>query len=241
MPQKKLLKKFFLNFLKFFLFLFLVFLFFIFIKLFFNFFTIKKIEILNFEKENLLGLEEIKKQQIFFLDEQKIKNILLKKNPKIKDVKIKVKYPDLIIVDIVKDEEIAFLETDNGYFYLSENGKIIFKSKNKKSEFLPKINFYQKLNFNSYLPGEKIYFKEINDVLKILQKMNEINVKIISVDINGVGMLLFYLDDKKIFFSSEKNIDAQWFQFEQIFKQFKIEGRNYKEIDLRFDKPIIRF
>ncbi|MCX7955884.1 MAG: FtsQ-type POTRA domain-containing protein [Patescibacteria group bacterium] len=241
MHQKKSLKKFFYNFFKFFLFLFLSFLFFIFIKIFFNFFLIKNIKIINSEKKDLLGIEEIKKQQIFLLNEEEIKNILLRKNPDLKDVKIEKKYPNSIIINIFKDEEIAFLEADIGYFYLSENGKIIFKSKNKKNESLPRINFYQKLIFNNYLPGEKIYFKEILSSLKILKKMNEIDVKIISIDINGVDMILFNLENEKIFFGVEKDIDFQFFQFKKIFTYLKIEGKKYKEIDLRFDKPIIRF
>ena len=54
-------------------------------------------------------------------------------------------------------------------------------------------------------------------------------------------MLLFNVGEKKIIFSSEKEAGSQLFQLQQIVKQFKVEGRAFKEIDLRYDKPVVRF
>lgn len=241
MPVKQLLKKFFLNFLKFNFFLFLIFSFFVLITKVYDFLLIKNIVINTDKKENILGLDEVKKRNILFLNEDKIKKQLLIKNSEFKDILIKKKYPDTLIIDIVFDNPIAVLVSNNGYFYVNENGKVLNKIKNNNEKTLPFINFYQKLNFQNYYPGKIIEFKEIVLALRLLKKMNDLNIKVNSLDINGVGVILFNLEDKRVFFSTEKNIDTQWYQFERIFRQFKIEGKNYKEIDLRFDKPIVRF
>lgn len=241
MPLKQLLKKFFLNFLKIFLFLFFVFFFFILIKSSYNLFFLKEIKIVNEERNYVLGINEIKKMPLFFLDEDNIKNILLKKNPRIKDLKIEKKYPNILIIQIIKDNPIAILVVNNGYFYLNSQGKIVYKSNKINEEKIPLINFYQKLDFQNYYPGKKIEFKEIVLALELLKNMNDLNIKVNSLDITSLDVILFNLENKRVFFNTGKDINTQWYQFEKIFRQFKIEGKDYKEIDLRFDKPIVRF
>lgn len=234
----KSLKKFFLRFFKF---CFFIFCFFILIKITYNFLSLKEIKIINEEKKYILGIADIKKIPLFFIDENKLKNILLKKNSQIKDLKIEKKYPNILIIEVIKDEPLAVLDTGYGYFYLGSQGKIIYKSKNRYEKKMPLINFYQKLNFQNYHPGEIINFKEIIYSLQLLEKINDYHIKINSLDIDSLGMILFYLEDKKVFFSSSKDFFYQWSLFEKIYRQFKIEGKQYKEIDLRFDKPIVRF
>lgn len=244
MLLKRLLKKFFLKFIKFFLFLFFVVVFFIFLIFLFDFFTLKEIKVITInqeKKQNILGINEIKKQLIFFIDEKEIEKKILKKNPFIKEVKIIKKYPNILIIEIIEDKPIALLSTNGGYFYINNQGKIIYKTKNLNEEKLPLINFYQKFNFKDYYPGRKIDFKEINFSLFILEKMNEYKIKVNTLDIESVGVIVFYLEDKKIFFDVDKNFYSQWSIFEKIFREFKIKGIDYKEIDLRFDKPIVRF
>ncbi|GAB4219305.1 MAG: hypothetical protein Fur009_4810 [Candidatus Microgenomates bacterium] len=215
----------------------------IFIIIFFlinDFLKIKEIKLIDVDNKKIIGIEELKNNYLIFLNEDQIKSQLLKKNPEIKDIQFEKYYPNTLILRIFMDKPVAILPVDNGYFYLTYEGKIFSKSK-KINEKTTIINFYQKLISNNYYPGENIQLKEIILALKILKKMSDLNVNVNSLDINGIGVIVFNLKDKKIYFSSEKNIENQFYQFESIYRQFKIEGRNYREIDLQFDKPIVRF
>lgn len=204
-----------------------------------NYFQVKKIKIVG-SKINIFGLNEITGKNIIFISEEKIKEILKEKNPLINSLLIEKKYPDTLVLKITLYQPIGELIVNSGYFQLAEDGKIIAKSK-KENEKIAKINFYQKLNYQSYNQGEIISFKEILDGLYFLQSLIDMNIKADSLDINGINMIVFKLENKKIIFSSEKNKELQVFQVKEIIRRFKIEGKNYKEIDLRFDKPVIRF
>ena len=46
---------------------------------------------------------------------------------------------------------------------------------------------------------------------------------------------------KEIIFRNKKEKELQDYQLEFIIRQFKIEGKEFKKIDLRFDRPIISF
>ncbi|EKE03229.1 MAG: hypothetical protein ACD_20C00232G0001 [uncultured bacterium] len=54
-------------------------------------------------------------------------------------------------------------------------------------------------------------------------------------------MIRLNLGDSVVIFTAEKNINDQIDKLEKIIKQFKVEGNSFSLLDLRFDKPILRF
>lgn len=204
-----------------------------------DFFSIKNIKIINYKK-TILGLSDLKNKNLIFETQDIVEKKILSENPSIKSVSIKKLYPSTLILNIKINSPLAVLEVNNGYFYLDNDGKIISKSRNLDHK-LPIINFYEKLNFTNYTPGEVITFKDVQYSLFFLQTLNNLDIKVDNLDINGINMLVFNLKERKIIFSSEKDKRLQVYEFEQIFKEFKIQGKQFKEIDLRFDKPIVRF
>jgi hypothetical protein len=107
---------------------------------------------------------------------------------------------------------------------------------------IPVINYYQKLNNDSFQTGDWIDYEDIKQTLFFIDKLNQINLKTLIIDISGQDMLVFNLNgDKKIIFSIKKAKELQDYQLELIIRQFKIEGKEYKTIDLRFNKPVIGF
>ncbi len=204
-----------------------------------NYFKIKTIVVDNGQVD-VLGLDEIKNYNMLFSSEKEISNLIISKNPSVRSVVLEKKYPSTLIVKLSFYQPVMVLPVDTGFFFLAQDGRIIKKTRTNDSG-LPVINFYQKLNFQSYNPGDVVDFKEISEGLFFLKSLVDFDLKPVSLDINGINMLVFNLLDKKIIFDSEKDRSLQVYQLEQIVRQFKIEGKQYKEIDLRFDKPVVRF
>jgi len=204
-----------------------------------SYFQLKKIEVIG-EKKDIFGLKELTGKNLLFISETSINEILIKRNPSIKTISFEKKLPSTLVLRIVFDQPIGELIVGDGFFDLAENGKIVTKSK-KENAKLPKINFYQKFNYQSLSQGEIISLKEILDGLYFLKSLAEINLKVDSLDINGINMIVFNLGNRKIIFSSEKERKLQVFQVKEIIRRFKLEGKQYREIDLRFDKPVVRF
>ena len=210
--------------------------------IFFNrIFQIEEIKIIDEENNTkLAGLDFLHRQNILLLDKKKASVVINKRNPFLKTVNIVKQYPNKIVIFVKKDQPIAILKSDQGVLLLSDTGKIIFKKKDYNDD-LPLINFYQNIYYYQYQSGELIDLKEIQSVLNFLKIFRDLNLKVDTVDIAGVNMVAFNLKDKQIYFSLEKNSQTQQYQLEAVIRQFKIEGKNFTKIDLRFNKPVIKF
>ena len=205
-----------------------------------DFFRIKKIEIIS-ENKNLTitGLDSLRNHNLILLDESKTGLEIIEKNSFIKTVKLIKKYPNKISIEIEIDKPVAILKVDQGFLYLSDTGKIIEKRKDNNTEF-PVINYYQNFYYYQSQAGEVIDYQEIITTLGFLTTVTGLGLKVDTVDIAGVHMVAFNLKDKKIFFTLEKDPQVQEYQLATIIKQFKIEGREFSSLDLRFDKPVIK-
>ena len=239
MPQNSSSNKF-LNRLKILFFLFLV------ASLFYgvfysldSLFSIKKVEVVS-DKKDFIGISELKKNNLIFLSEEKIIEKIIENNPSIQKVEVEKKYPSTLVLKLTVEKPIANLLVNNGYFYLSQSGKILSKAR-AANMLLPVINYYQRLNFQSYSAGDFLDFKDIKSALYLTTAVSDLNFKIDNLDIGGVNMIVCNVGDKKIVFSSEKDNELQVYQLAQIVKQFKVEGKQFREVDLRFDKPVVRF
>ena len=206
-----------------------------------QFFLIRNIELVSDKKFSLANKEELINKSILFANQNQISKKIIKDNFFIKTANVEKVWPNSLKISVSFYEQCVLLSVNNGFFNLSCDGRILQKIKVNQT-FLPIINYYQKLNSGFFQTGDWIDYEDIKQALFFINKLKEINLTVLTIDIKGQDMLVFNLvDDKKIVFSNNKDKEVQDYQLELIIKQFKIEGKEYKKIDLRFDKPIISF
>jgi len=197
--------------------------------------------------DQIRGLENLKGTNLYFLTDGYISDILVKNNPDIQINQIIKELPNKIILKLKYIQPIAKLKLNVGFAQLSVEGKILKKSKPRSAGSkqnvagLPIINFYQQFDYYQISTGNNLGYEEIVTALFLLEKSQELDLKIETIDISGLTMIVFNLKDKKIIFTSEKPSKKQAFELEAIIKQFKIEAKEFKVLDLRFDKPIVKF
>lgn len=204
-------------------------------------FRIKKVEVVSEGKTvTINGINNLLKKNIFIIQESNLEKILLKVNPGFDKIKVKKIYPDKLILSVELARPIAVVKTNDGFFIVSEKGQIVAKTKEEEQQ-LPRINYYQKFDHSSYHLGDSLNFKDIIYGLFFLKKATEVGININTIDIGGFNMIGLNSEERKYLFTTEKPISVQESNFLTIIKRLKIEGKNYKTLDLRFDKPIIEF
>jgi len=232
----------FLNRIKFFLFFSLLCLIsFLFLFFVYNFFLIKNIQLISDKEFSLTNKNKLINKSLLFADQDQIAKEIIKENFLLKTAIVDKVWPDTLKISVSFYEPCVSLIVNRGFFNLSCDGRILQKIKDSQP-YLPIINYYQKLNSGSFQTGDWIDYKDIKQTLFFIDKLKQINIIPLTIDIKGQDMLIFNLiDNRKIIFSNNKDKEVQDYQLELIIRQFKIEGKEFEKIDLRFDKPIISF
>ncbi|CAN5146946.1 hypothetical protein BH09PAT2_BH09PAT2_09880 [soil metagenome] len=204
-------------------------------------YRIINIVVSNNQKEiPIAGTPAIEGRYIFLTSEQEIADTITRTNPTIKSVTVAKQYPDTIKLSVTRYQRVANLKSNEGYFLLGDEGRILGKTKELEKSKLPVITYYQSIPFSQYQAGAQLPFEDIRDSIYFLGKLRAMGIVINSIDIAGFHMLGLYTEEKKYFFSSEKERAIQLYHMEQAIKRFKTE-KKYKSIDVRFDKPVITF
>lgn len=207
----------------------------------YNKFQVKNVEILSDNhliKTNIIGL--VKNKNLILLSVDQLQTEILLHNPQIGEVIVHKIYPNKLSVQFKLDYPIAYLKANLGFFALNYKGKIIYKKK-LLNDNLPIINYYQKFDYLAHNPSDVFSYSDIQAALYFLQKIQELGISVSGVDIVGLDMVRFNLKEKIVNFTSQKDKSRQEYEFITLYKQFKIEGRDFKSLDLRFDKPIVGF
>ena len=78
--------------------------------------------------------------------------------------------------------------------------------------------------------------------LDLEKKLKDAKIPFSSIDYSSDSS--YVITDSlghKIMISSEKNIDSQISSLQRILRELTIEGRPFKSIDFRFEKPVVEF
>ncbi len=204
-----------------------------------NLFRVTRIEIeVSPNSQSIKGLDLYENKNIFFIQEEKMAEKIRAENPNLEKISVKKKLPNQLKINVKLYKPLAVLKASAGYLTLAEDGRILSKDKQNILN-LPEINYYQKIDFYSSYPGEWIGFEDVITSLKLLKFSLDLKLTIDMIDINGLDMIAFNLSGSKILFTTKKKEEVQEFELEKIIRQFKIEGRTFKSLDLRFDKPVV--
>lgn len=187
------------------------------------------------------GKNQYRGMHLWRLDLREAEKYLTNANPYYRILSIGKKYPSVIEVEVSRLTQAAYLMVGDGYLLLSTEGIILEKVREIENTGIPVITFYQNVPYNSFQRGDEIGFKEVEDSLYFLGIVQDARLKVNSIAIEGFHMLGLYTDSSAFLFSSEKDIELQKYQFEQSLRQLSVEGIAFETLDLRFDKPIIRF
>lgn len=205
-------------------------------------FVIKEVKVYGeIEDEPLNAANDYLGRRIWKISKDKVRSHLKEANPFYKISDVDFQKPSTMIVKVQRYYPIAVLEFEEGQILLSKDGVVLEKNREKDYSEYPKIKFYQKLPYNNFQAGYNMNYKEILDSLYFLQVVQESDfLKINRIDIQGFNMIGLFTDKVSYLFTSDKDLEKQKYQFEESFRRLKIEGIDYKELDLRFDKPIVR-
>lgn len=180
---------------------------------------------------------EIKKEsqifdkQLFLLQQNLIKEKLKKKFICIKDIDFSYKFPGKLELKITERNPALII---NMSFITDEEG-FVFAEKQREIS-IPKV---QILGFN-IKKGATFPDDIIKKSVSIFNYLSKISLNVRDAKISEVRELII-ISDMRITFNLYDDIDSKLASLQLILNQAKIESKDLENIDLRFDKPVIKY
>ena len=193
----------------------------------------------DIESDQITGLESLKGKNLYFLSTDSVTDVISGNNPNIAVDEVVKEFPNRLIIKLRSMDAIAQLKLNAGFAQLSVEGKIVKKRKTVSS--LPIINFYQQFDYYQINLGNTLDYKEILTALFLLKICQNLDLEVESIDINDLSMIVFNLKEREFIFSAEKDMRKQGIELATLLTQFRVKTQDYKVLDLRFDKPIVKF
>ncbi|TSC87728.1 MAG: Uncharacterized protein G01um10147_414 [Microgenomates group bacterium Gr01-1014_7] len=224
-----------------------------------NIFTITSIEV-EIEKVGCVESDKIRDasnllgQNFFLLNSSKLENDLKNKYVCIHKVNLSRYFPNKVKLFIFGREPAAILivlkdgeatesaeATPSAEASSSAEGFVVDNEGVVYSNSIEQINApYIYAGGLNLTVGQKIKDDFIGKILKILEKLKSFGVDVKETKIYSNSLLLTGAMPRIIFKLSD-NIDTQIASLQLILNKAKIDGEILEFIDLRFDKPVVKF
>ncbi len=121
-------------------------------------------------------------------------------------------------------------------YYLIDNEGVVFGKGTPDLNILKIYIFNREIFIGRKLPGE------ISNVIKILDKIKTLGIQINKAWINqGTFIITSSQGVSQIIFRLEGDINIQLASLQLILDKAKIDLKELEFIDLRFDKPVVKF
>ena len=203
---------------------------------------------------NQLKQVSLSKNLIFFPKQNLVLSIK-QSNPHIASINIKKRIPDRLIFDLMIRKAVVAVgvslpltaeATDSaelmdqpislsGNFYLIDNQGIILEKTNQDNG-LPLII----IDSDPFLSEGEIFDDAVRKAIELLLGLRLRLLETLLVQINSSRQVEVRLKNSTlILFNLNKDTEEQLDSLQLILSRSKIEGKQIKKIDLRFDKPVI--
>lgn len=207
-----------------------------------QYFSVRTIEISASQKiETVRGVSGLYNSFLPLASEDKIGKLIIAQNPLVSKVGVRKVYPDRLKLTVTLLKPSVVIKVDAGYFVLASNGRVLAKVK-EKPKTVPEVTYYQKLIGDQIELGDSVGFIDILTAITFVNLANSLGERVQEVDIKGFYMIRLLLDgSRELLVTTEKDRAKQAYQIGAIIRQFKIQGKEFKTIDVRFDKPVVTF
>ena len=197
-------------------------------------------------------------RHLLFFPRQLVTDKIKENYSQVHFVKIKKRLPDKLSFELTSRKPVAALARE-----LFSEPEATLSGELKKPKFSLTGTYYlidqervviQKVDDNPNLPliliknelqlkvGEKITQEEVQKTMEILVGMKLRLLEPKLTRIVSLGEIEIWLENEiLVLFNGQKDIGVQLDSLQFIYSRSKIEGKQIKKIDLRFDKPVVLY
>ncbi|MEW5758209.1 MAG: hypothetical protein AB1755_01870 [Candidatus Omnitrophota bacterium] len=205
-------------------------------KLIFNKFIPSRVDIIEVvPKADLIkpgDLEFLKDKNIFDIDLKEASLVLSRKYPGFAAIKLYKRFPDKIIVHIVRREGFAQLKSGINYYIIDRDFMVVSKEANLSS------NLIEVKGIENFSKSK--YKKLVTSIIDFFNK-NTQYPKIICLDVSNLPNIKLVLYNYVNIIISVNNFNEKIKLLLYLMSRIKKDAANIDYVDLRFKEPVINY
>lgn len=191
-------------------------------------------------KKEAIFFEELRGQNIFLANTTKIPQKIKSQVLTIKEVKIKKRLPDEVLIEIIPRNSVAALTKDEKSWFLIDEDGFVFQKIFDKPKDLPVILINDPEV--SFFIGGQVENEALIKTLSLLDQLRGNFIPFKQIALLEKETINVFLNEPIVAsFSTKKSVALQVDSLQFILRQSKIEGKMPAFIDLRFNKPVIKY
>lgn len=215
-----------------------------------NIFYVQNFDIKSFDKDELVYLdnEELEDKlaefigiRLFQLDVTKVEKKLIDNFPFVKEVYVSKRVPNSLSIKIVERIPTLKLVKDKLSYLMDDDGMILGVCTDFENycENVPTITVLHYLGMIEV--GVKPFITEVDEVINLAENEKDLSLDIQEFLIPEESVIsVSFEDSTKAIFSTQKDIAEQIGVYSYTRENLILKNESFKEIDLRFDRPVIR-
>jgi cell division septal protein FtsQ len=176
-------------------------------------------------------------QYYFKIDLTHLENISKENFLGAKKIDVSKKFPNKIILSVTERVPLAVLKNPKSpeYYLVDEDGYVLGIIDEEKNN-LPLIQYNNVLHV-----GFTIDKNIIPIYLELLTSIDKENLYVSTVSVTDKYLNFTLEDSIDVYIGEDKNITKSVLVISELLKSLKLDGKDVKKIDLRYDKVIVEY
>lgn len=215
-----------------------------------NLFFVQNFDVTSFDDEELSNIdsEEVEDflvsyigKRIFEVDTREIEVKLQEEYSYIRDVYVSKRVPNSLQIRIIERIPTLIITNKSIDYLLDDDGQILEDCSIEGTKCSVKI----KINVSYYSGdieiGDKPFITELDESIVLTQNQDKLGSAITEILIPESDVIYLTLEDStRAFFTTQEDIVSQIGLYSYTRENLMLKGEKFKEIDMRFERPVIR-
>lgn len=178
--------------------------------------------------------EQLKGKNLITLDTLKVSARAVSNFPVIESATIEKKFPREVQVFLTERSPLAIISARNGNFVVDKNGQVFCEA--GENTILPKVLFKDNLNI-----GDLVSAKNIVARIRLLSALKEKSIPVSEVSVAESSISALIKNGPSAIFEIDSDFSELVSLLKQIILKYRIEGKDLRKVDLRFQNPVVSF
>ena len=174
-------------------------------------------------------------ESLLLLNDKKLTDDWLTRMPTLESMYIQKEYPNKLIIQYVPRVAYSQLVSPSSAFLVDRKGYIF--AKNDPVDYLPKVMIDQE----DIAVGQNTSAKGVRLAQQLVEGLRNTNPRLVNVLLRNGVLEVSMTGDPRLLISESRSAKPTLLELETLFSKFAQEEKFPKEVDMRYDRPVLRY